>query len=91
MELYFQPGKAIQAQNDLILMRFKLNEIKKVIKRVTKLIDINSIKEEQINASVERILNMKEKYNITDEPVKGCNIDEINKEIEYINSRIGNS
>lgn len=48
-----------------------------------KKIDIN-----QIDKSVEKIIKLKEKYNITDEPAKGCNIDEINRKIEKINMKL---
>ena len=48
-----------------------------------KKIDIN-----QIDKSVEKIIKLKDKYNIADEPAKGCNIDEINRKIEKINMKL---
>lgn len=48
-----------------------------------KKIDIN-----QIDKSVEKIIKLKEKYNITDETAKGCNIEDINEKIEKINVQL---
>ena len=59
--------------------------ISKVIKKIEKEIVNNKIDINQINKSVERIVNLKEKYQISDTPAKGCNIEEINKKIEQIN------
>ena len=61
-----------------------IHTIHKIEKNVkNKKIDIN-----QIDKSVEKIIKLKEKYNITDEQAKGCNIDEINRKIEKINMKL---
>jgi beta-glucosidase-like glycosyl hydrolase len=47
----------------------------------------SKIKEEDIDKSVTRILRIKEKYNISDKKkINGCNIEELNKQIEELNS-----
>ena len=43
---------------------------------------------EKIDKSVNRIMNLKTKYEITDEPVNGCNIEKIHKLINSINEKI---
>ena len=47
----------------------------------------SKIKEEDIDKSVVRILRIKEKYNISDKKkINSCNIEELNKQIEELNS-----
>ena len=61
-----------------------IHAIHKIEKNVkNKKIDIN-----QIDKSVEKIIKLKEKYNITDETAKGCNIEQINKKIAEINAQL---
>lgn len=79
--------RAFEVGNDIIMFRFgRISEelaIMNVINRISKgKIDIN-----MIDKSVERILKLKEKYNLDDkEKIKGCNVAKINKEIEDINN-----
>ena len=73
--------KAILAGNDIVLIGNAENKIEKIIKYVSKKIAKNKISINQINESVEKIINMKKKYNINDSKVEGVNIEEINKQI----------
>lgn len=77
--------KACKAGADIIMAGASYRTISKVIKKIEKEIVNNKIDINQINKSVERIVNLKEKYQISDSPAKGCNIEEINKKIEQIN------
>ena len=62
----------------------KLEPIKK---EVSDLKEQGKIKEEDIDKSVARIIRTKEKYNISDKKkINGCNIEELNKQIEELNS-----
>ena len=55
--------------------------------KVIKMVKTGKIKEEDIDKSVTRILRIKEKYNISDKKkINGCNIEELNKQIEELNS-----
>lgn len=77
--------KAFKAGNDIIVFRFNSNKEKRIIEKITNLAKKGSIKESQINRSVRRIIKIKEKYNISDNPVDNTlDIDKINKEIEQI-------
>lgn len=81
--------KAFLAGNDVILFRFKKNDEEKSIKYILKLAEKGKIKETRINRSVARILDMKEKYQISDKcEVIGCNIEEINTRIGTVNAFI---
>lgn len=79
--------KAFLAGNDMVLFRFKRGEEEKAIKHIFKLAERGRIKEGRIDRSVARILEMKEKYEISDKmEIKGCNIEEINNRIDIVNS-----
>ena len=80
--------KAIDSGNDVIMLGYSYKSLMKVLKKVNKKarkgkIDINNIDE-----SVKRILNIKEKYGLTDKEITGFNIDEINNRIQGINENI---
>lgn len=76
--------KAILAGNDIVLIGNIENKIEKIIKYVSKKVYKNKISINQINESVEKIIKIKEKYNINDSKVNGVNIDEINKQIDSL-------
>ena len=77
--------KACKSGADIIMIGAPGSTVIKVIKKMEKNILKKKIDINSIDKSIERILNLKEKYNISDEPAKGCNIEEINKKIEQIN------
>lgn len=77
--------KAIKSGNDMIMIGDNYTKVKKIIKYTIKKarkgrIDINSI-----NNSVEKIIKLKQKYNVNDEVIEECNIQEINKLIDKVN------
>ena len=79
--------KAFVAGNDMILFRFRRTDEEKCIRYIQRLVRIGKISEQRINQSVIKILDMKEKYEISDKKeIKGCNIDEINSRIDSVNS-----
>lgn len=80
-------NKAINSGSDVILMKIKnRNDAIKVIKKT-----INTINSDKLDRSVSRIIKLKEKYKINDKiDFDGCNIEEINKKINIINSQVKN-
>lgn len=81
--------KAFQAGNDVIVFRFNKDEEKRVIEKIIKLAKLGKIKENRINKSVKRIINIKQKYNISDtEKIDGIDINEINDKIVNIKNKI---
>lgn len=81
--------KAFIAGNDLILFRFKRSDEEKCIRYIQRLVRIGKISEQRINQSALKIIDMKEKYELSDKKeIKGCNIDEINNRIDMVNSYV---
>jgi len=81
-------NKAITACSDIILVKIRnKNNGKRLINKYEKIVNRDKRYAKKLDESVERILKIKEKYNITDNTDNlGCNIDEINSEIRRINS-----
>ena len=78
--------KAFTSGADIILFKYRKDDYK-VINKVIKMVKTGKIKEEDIDKSVARIIRIKEKYNISDKKkINGCNIEELNKQIEELNS-----
>lgn len=93
VKLFFGPflsiKKAFQAGNDIIIFRFNKLEEKIAIKKINKLVRKNMIEESRIDESVKRILDTKQKYNLSDlEKIEVTNIKEINKQIDEIRMKI---
>ena len=81
--------KAFEAGNDIIIFRFNKIEERIAIKKIFKLVKKNKIKECRINRSVKRILDIKQKYNISDiEEIEKIDIEEVNKRIKEIRNKI---
>ena len=81
--------KAIQAGNDIIMFRYNSIMEKLTIESIIHKARKNKIEIEKINSSVEKILNLKEKYHVTDSmPTEKLNIEEINKKIKELRDDI---
>lgn len=77
--------KAILSDGDLVLLKVNQKNIK-TINKVISFVKNNNKNISNIDKSVNRILKMKEKYNINDDIIiKDKNIFKVNKEIEKIN------
>lgn len=80
--------KAFEAGNDIIVFRFNKDEEKNAIINIKSLVKKGVIKESRINKSVNRIIKLKQKYEISDkEEITGVDIDKINEEIEEIRKK----
>ena len=78
--------KAFTSGADIILFKYRKDDYK-VINKVIKMVKKGKIKEEDIDKPVATIIRIKEKYNISDKKkINGCNIEELNKQIEELNS-----
>ena len=80
--------KAIEAGNDIVMIGLPYKRIKRVIKFITKQVKKGRISEERINHSVEKILRMKEKYEVNDDLVEGIDINTMNDAIMKLNRKI---
>ena len=80
--------KACKAGADIIMIGAPHNTVIHAIHKIEKNVKNKKIDINQIDKSVEKIIKLKEKYNITDEKAKGCNIEQINKKISEINAQL---
>lgn len=80
--------KAIEAGNDIIMIGLPYKKVKKIIKYIIKKVRKGKINIEKINKSVEKIIAIKEKYNIEDEKIDGFSIEEINEKIKDLNEKV---
>lgn len=79
---------AINAGNNMVMIGLSYEEIEKVIHNTAKKVEKGKISEKSINESVDKIIKMKQKYNVNDEPISGIDIKKINEEIEELNTKI---
>lgn len=79
---------AIKAGNDVIMSGMSYGTIKRTIEMLARMVKNKKIDIQDIDTSVEKIIEMKKKYNITDQKIKGIDVDKINSEIEELNRKI---
>ena len=80
--------KAFEAGNDIIVFRYNNKKEVEVIEQIISLVNKGKIKENRINKSVKRIIDLKNKYEILDtEEIQGIEIEKVNKEIETIRKK----
>lgn len=80
--------KAILAGNDIVMLKYKANKEMNCIEYIQKLSMKNKISTIQIDDSVKRIIELKEKYGVNDNPSPGTDIDYANGIINKINTSI---
>ena len=80
---------AITSGSDIILVKIKENDDFKMINKCIKYVKNNFENMKLLDDSVERIIRVKKKYDINDGVTyDGCNISEINKKIDKLNSLV---
>lgn len=79
--------KAVTAGSDIVLVCHSLEMEMQVINALTNAVEAGQISTERIDESVYRILKLKQKYQLTDEPVESIDIDQINRDIEQVLSQ----
>ncbi len=79
---------AINSGNNMIMIGTKYKNIEKIIKSSSKKVEKGKIDINRINESVEEIIAVKKKYNVNDNEVTGFEIDNINKKIKELNSKM---
>lgn len=79
--------KAIIAGNDMVLFRFNRKDEENSIRNIQRLVRRGKISEHRINQSVMKILDLKQKYEISDtKEIVGCDIQALNSRIDRVNS-----
>lgn len=79
---------AINSGNNMIMIGTEYKNIEKIIKNTSKKVRKEKIDINMINESVEKIIAVKKKYNVNDNKVAGFEIDDINKKIKELNSKM---
>lgn len=85
---HFDIGKAavesVKAGCDIILVGHGYNNVEKIISSLKAAVQNGEISEQRLNESIERIIQLKRKYNINDTKVENPNINEINNSINSL-------
>ncbi|MCH6265360.1 beta-N-acetylhexosaminidase [Neobacillus citreus] len=85
---HFDIGKAavesVKAGSDIILIGHDYNNVVKITSSLKKAVENGEISEQRLNESIERIIQLKRKYSITDTKVENPNINEINHSINSL-------
>lgn len=80
--------KSINAGVDIVMVCHQYENVTKVIDAIKEAVNNGSITEERIDKSVERILKLKDKYNIEDGVTTEPNVDSINDKISSVLEKI---
>ena len=76
--------RSIQAGCDMIMVAHQFENIKEVFQAIQLAVKNGEISEERINRSVKRILELKEKYSLSDEQINYVNTSQLNEELNMI-------
>ena len=81
--------KAYIAKNDIICCKYSPNFIESIINKVSKKVDKNIIDIKDIDSSIIRISNMKNKFKFNDNTnFDNIDIDKYNKTMEELNNKV---
>lgn len=76
--------ESVKAGSDIVLVGFDYNKVVETISSLKAAVQKGEISEQRINASVSRILKLKDKYEINNTKVKNVNIEEMNQSIRKL-------
>jgi len=76
--------ESIKAGTDIVLVTHKYENISKVFSALKEAVLRGELSEERINESVQRILELKKKYEISDDLVVTVNTEKLNQEMEAV-------
>ena len=82
-------NKSIQAGSNILMIKYKKRDTKKLYDELYKMVDKEKISHELIENSYQKIINIKNKYKISNDiSSEVIDIDRINKEIREVNGEI---
>lgn len=76
--------EAVKAGNDMVLIAHEYRNVKRAIEAIVQAVNTGELTEDRINASVNRVLSLKEKYKVSNNQVKEVDIEQINQSIEQM-------
>ena len=81
--------KSIEAGHNVLMIKYKKGDASKLYKKLLEMVKFCEIDPELINESAKKIVTIKKKYKLTNEPINSkLNIELINNKIKKINSVI---
>ena len=80
--------EAVKAGNDIVLIAHDYEKVKRAIQAILEAVQNEEIKVEQIDRSVERILQLKEKYQLSNDQLSSINVNELNNLAEELTNNI---
>lgn len=80
--------QAVTAGSDIVLVCHTLEMELQAINALKNAVESGQISTERINESVYRILKLKQKYQLADDPVESIDIDQINRNIDQVLSGV---
>ncbi len=85
---HYEMGEAavqsVKAGSDVILIAHEYDNVKNVIEALVQAVETGELSEERIDESVRRILQLKKKYNLEDQPVEKVDVESLNHSIEEV-------
>ena len=80
--------EAVKAGNDIVLIAHDYEKVHRAIQAIIEAVRNEEIKVEQIDRSVERILQLKEKYQLSNDQLSSINVNELNNLAEELTNNI---
>lgn len=80
--------EAVKAGNDIVLIAHDYEKVQRAIQAILEAVRNEEIKVEQIDRSVERILQLKEKYQLSNDQLSSINVNELNNLAEELTNNI---
>lgn len=80
--------EAVKAGNDIVLIAHDYEKVHRAIQAILEAVRNEEIKVEQIDRSVERILQLKEKYQLSNDQLSSINVNELNNLAEELTNNI---
>ena len=80
--------EAVKAGNDIVLIAHDYEKVQRAIQAILEAVQNEEIKVEQIDRSVERILQLKEKYQLSNDQLSSINVNELNNLAEELTNNI---
>lgn len=80
--------EAVKAGNDIVLIAHDYEKVQRAIQAILEAVQNEEIKVEQIDRSVERILQLKDKYQLSNDQLSSINVNELNNLAEELTNNI---
>ncbi|MGP4107642.1 beta-N-acetylhexosaminidase [Virgibacillus sp. L01] len=76
--------QSVKSGSDIIMVAHDFNKVVTVINALKEAVEQGEITRERINKSVSRIMELKEKYRLTDEKTDPVNVNKLNKSLDHL-------